>query len=266
VTININTPTSKITLPEIILYEDNEILIVDKPAGLIVNSSNTTKDVTLQDLIYDYLKIFTRGSNADSDSDAELDVDSFYSRCGIVHRLDKATSGALVIAKDEKTFIFLQGQFKDRVVKKEYIAGIHGSLPQEVVVVDAPIERDRKRRTKFAVSRSGKPSKTQFEQITTIKIEGEDYSLLKALPESGRTHQIRVHLCAMNTPIIGDYVYSGSNRYKKIMSTGLFHRMLLHARSLGIFVPSNPDKLTFFESPVPTDFSIFYDNSSKNMK
>lgn len=251
-------PVKDFSIKDIIIFENDNILVLNKPAGLIVNKSHTTSDITLQDYLNDYLEL-------PKDSREEKH-DDFLSRSGIVHRLDKATSGVLVVAKNENTFISIQKQFKDRLVKKEYLAGIHGVLPQPVIEVDAPIERDKKRRTKFAVSRTGKVAKTRFELMNTITIEGQEYSLVRGFPETGRTHQLRVHLCALNVPIIGDAVYSGAKRYQNIMSTGVFHRMLLHSHRLGLFVPDNFKELQFFTAPIPSDFAVFYETSSKNMK
>ncbi len=224
------------------IYEDENIIIIDKPSGLVVNRSNTYSDRTLQDIIEEkYIDI------------TKFNEEEFTSRSGIVHRLDKDTSGILVISKNIESFKFLQKQFKERNIYKEYVAIVHGRIDDEIIEIDAPLSRNPKRPLKIAVVSSGRNAFTKIERVKVTQIDNEFYTTVKAFPKTGRTHQIRVHLSAIGHPIVGDVIYCTKKLLEKDEKS--FGRLMLHARYLGFLDPKT-QKFKTFESPLPTSFKI----------
>ena len=221
-----------------IIYEDENLLVVDKPAGLVVNKSETTKDITLEDLLIE--KYNLTGSTTE-----------FEQRKGIVHRLDKDTSGVLLIAKDERTYEEIKAQFMDRDIAKEYIALVYGEVKDKEFEIAAPIGRNPENKRKMIVSQSGKTAVTKFELIKNIKLVSGDYALLKVLPKTGRTHQIRVHLAAYGHSVVGDVIYVSSHVLSKSASD--FSRMMLHAKSIEVFYR---DEKRLFVSTSYSDFDL----------
>jgi 23S rRNA pseudouridine1911/1915/1917 synthase len=225
------------------IFEDENILVVSKPTGLVVNRSNTYKEVTLQDIFEkDYPDVFNN-----------VQDEEFISRSGIVHRLDKDTSGVIIIAKNPESFYFLQKQFKDRKTYKEYIVIVHGEIKDEMVEINAPLDRNPRRPLKRAVVSSGRPAVTQVEPQNTFKKDNLLFTIAKVFPKTGRTHQIRVHMSAIGHPVVGDKIYCANNLLEKDIE--LFGRMMLHARILGIKNPTD-EKFRRFESPLPKEFKI----------
>lgn len=224
------------------LYEDKDILVINKESGVVVNTSITSPSNTLQEALSDVIE-------KSDEEDSEFDQ-----RNGIVHRLDKDTSGVLLIAKNKEAFHELQRQFKERIVKKEYLALVMGSLGDEILELNAPIGRHPHVRTKFAIVADGKEAITNFEKVKEIIREGETLTFVKAKPLTGRTHQIRVHLAALNHPIIGDEIYLSSKQYYKWHE--MFGRLMLHACKIEIQHPSTNEKMTF-EAPLPKQFLDF---------
>jgi 23S rRNA pseudouridine1911/1915/1917 synthase len=231
------------------VYEDEDILVLDKPCGLIVNRSNTTSEETLQDLLDDEYSF-----NVKEDVDEiSADTDDFAGRSGIVHRLDKETSGVLVIAKNNEAFLNLTKQFKDRKSVKEYVAVLYGKVTNNIIEVDAPLARSPKNPMKLAVSEGGKEAFTRFEKLKEFEIEDVTYSLMKVNPKTGRTHQIRVHASAIGYPIAGDSIYCT----RKVLELTLKHfgRMMLHACKLGFYHPKTGNFIEFTSS-IPENFHI----------
>jgi 23S rRNA pseudouridine1911/1915/1917 synthase len=224
-----------------IIHEDDNLLVINKPYGLIVNRSETSVTNNLQTLLMDYLDIPLPSAENDSD---------FYDRCGIVHRLDKDTSGVLLIAKTKDLFEDLQAQFKQRLVKKEYMAVTHDRLPDEKMLVNAPIKRDVKNRLKYAVAPDGKEAITQVERVSEWMVGESWVTLVKVQPLTGRTHQIRVHLCALGNPVIGDKIYTSLKRLRWAVDYGI-ERMLLHAYSIEF---TYMGKSVTFETELPAEF------------
>jgi 23S rRNA pseudouridine1911/1915/1917 synthase len=161
-------------------------------------------------------------------------------RAGIVHRLDRATSGVMICAKTPEALKWLQKQFAERKVKKEYLVIINGTINPKEAIIDMPIARNPRNPKTFHVSVDGKPAKTQYSTISSQN----NQTLLRLLPETGRTHQLRVHLSHQGHPIIGDEMYKGDK----------FERLLLHAHNLKITLPSKTHKN--FTAPIPKQFKI----------
>lgn len=227
-----------------ILFENDDFLIIDKPSGITVNRSDTTSgEVTLQDLIEKEEKIDK------DDTDEE-----FRSRSGIVHRLDKETSGVLIVAKNPKAFENLQAQFKERKVDKSYIALVHGKLRPEVGDINVPVGRLPWNRRRFGVLAGGREAVTSYKVITNYQLpnSNEQFSLVRLYPKTGRTHQIRVHLKYIGHPIFGDVLYAGrktSREDRKMLS-----RVFLHAERIKFLDPKTNKEIEFV-SDLPPELS-----------
>lgn len=217
-------------IPVEVLYEDNDIIVVNKPKGLVVHPANGNPDGTLVNAILSICKDSLSGIGGEI-------------RPGIVHRLDKDTSGVIVIAKNDKAHINLSEQIKNHEVEKTYIALVRGLVKVNEATIDMPIGRSVKDRKKMAINKNGKKAVTHFKVINRYG----DYSLLEVKIETGRTHQIRVHLSQIGYPIIGDAVYSnGKNKWN-------IQGQCLHAKSLKFKHPTT-NKEMFIEAPLPEYF------------
>lgn len=229
-----------------LLHEDSDILVINKPSGLVVHPGSGNPSGTLVNALLAY--------------DEKL---SFLPRAGIVHRLDKDTSGIMVIAKTETAYLNLVDQLKKRSVKRTYLAVVVG-VPISSKVIDEPIGRHPKIRTKQAVSKNGKEAITRIH----LKESYDLYSLLKVNLETGRTHQIRVHLAHIGYPIVGDPVYGGRKKFasgssKNIMKViSEFKRQALHAYELELIHPSSKLDLSF-RAPIPNDFEDLIEKLQK---
>lgn len=224
-----------------ILYEDLHLLVINKPAGLVVHSDGRTTEATLSDWVkekYPELK--------DVGGLHTLDSGRYVERWGIVHRLDRDTSGVLLIAKDAQTFLDLQRQFLERKIEKVYHAIVHGSLAEKAGRIDLSIGRDRADFRQWAVAPHARG--TLRSAITDYIVLGEhDHcSFLELSPKTGRTHQLRVHLNALGHPIIADPRYGGS----KGSSCG-FTRLALHARKIAFLYDGKKMEMI---APYPADF------------
>jgi 23S rRNA pseudouridine1911/1915/1917 synthase len=228
------------------IYEDGDILVLDKPSGLVVNRSVTSKSETLQDIL-------EKEYSFESEEMVEDTTDDFSERSGIVHRLDKDTSGILVVAKSKKAFQNLISQFKERETNKEYLAILCRKIDDEIIEVDAPLKRNPKSPLKFAVVEGGKDAFTRFERIKTVNLDGNDYTLMKVYPKTGRTHQIRVHAAATGHPIAGDVIYCSMILLES--SLNYFGRLMLHAHKLSFYHPKTGNFIEF-TSKTPPEFSL----------
>ncbi len=216
-------------IPLDIRYEDSDILIVNKPAGMVVHPGTGHESGTLVNALLAHC--------------TDLAGIGSTKRPGIVHRLDKDTSGLLVVAKNDMAQHALQEQFKNRTVGKKYIALVHGQLQPETALIDAPIGRDPKQRKKMSVITPGGPrarsarARSAQTQIQAL-IYYDEYTLVECGLHTGRTHQIRVHLAYIGFPIVGDTVYG---RRKQPFP---LKRHFLHAAELTIRRPSDQEELT----------------------
>lgn len=217
-------------IPVEIIYEDNDIIVVNKPKGMVVHPANGNPDGTLVNAIMSICKDSLSGIGGEI-------------RPGIVHRLDKDTSGLLIVAKNDKAHINLSEQIKNREITKKYIALVRGVIKENEATIDMPIARSDKDRKKMAVNKTGKKAVTHFKVIKRYK----DYTLLDIKIDTGRTHQIRVHMAEIGYPVVGDIVYSnGKNPF------GVVGQML-HAKSLDFVHPITGEKL-HLEAPIPEYF------------
>jgi 23S rRNA pseudouridine1911/1915/1917 synthase len=218
-----------------IVFEDDALIVVDKPPGLVVHPGSGNRDGTLQNALLHHAP----GLAA-------------LPRAGIVHRLDKDTSGLLVVAKTPEAQTDLVRQLAARTVKREYLALAHGDLAR-ATTIDAPIGRHPTQRTSMAVVERGKPARTHVEIVERFGVA----TLLRCSLETGRTHQIRVHLAAFGHPLLGDPTYRGRHAVTR-SALPAFPRQALHAHRLGLAHPVTR-KTMQWESPLPADFAALID-------
>ena len=209
-----------------ILYEDDDVIVVNKPSGLLTHAKGGLSDEpTVAEIIRPKTSFAT-------------DTD----RPGIVHRLDRDTSGLLIIAKNPESAAHLQRQFAERTAKKTYIAITDSKPKLNAAKIDLPIGRNPSAPSTFRIDPNGKPAQTTYHVLT----ENDTQSLVELKPTTGRTHQLRVHLAHLNAPILGDRVYGKSSDC----------RMMLHAQKLDITLPSGERKV--FEAAIPDEFKRFF--------
>jgi 23S rRNA pseudouridine1911/1915/1917 synthase len=242
-----------------ILFEDGECLLIDKPPGITVNRAQSVKGPTIQDWIdgqYSFSKEIQEDIPSPDVSREETwksPKEEFVSRSGMVHRIDKETSGILVIAKTLSSFIELQRQFKEHIVKKTYMAITHGEVLPPDGTVNAPVDRLPWNREHFGIIPGGKESVTEYHSLGSFPSpheKGEMLTLLELHPKTGRTHQIRVHLKYINHPILGDYLYAG----RKVARDDRLWvpRVMLHAGKISFLHPKTGKPLEII-SPMPDD-------------
>ncbi|MEK7558780.1 MAG: RluA family pseudouridine synthase [Patescibacteria group bacterium] len=234
-----------------IIYEDEELFVIEKPWGVVVNNAESAKGETIQEWAEKKLGITNYESRITNDQDIE---EEFRSRGGVVHRLDKETSGILLIAKNPQSFLKLKNQFKSREVEKEYFALSHGEVKLGVGEISATVGRLPYNRTKFGVIAGGRDALTNYEVINYYKFNDEKLTYLRLRPKTGRTHQIRVHLKYINHPIFADPLYAGRKVGRN--DRKFLNRLFLHASKITFQHPTSLEKLTF-ESPLPTELSNF---------
>ncbi len=218
-------------IPVDVVYEDKDIIVVNKPKGMVVHPANGNPDGTLVNAILAMCKDSLSGIGGEI-------------RPGIVHRLDKDTSGLLIIAKNNEAHVKMSKQIQDRLVTKKYIALIRGVVKDDEATIDMPIARSKVDRKKMAVDKDGKQAVTHFKVIKRYR----GYTLLEIKIDTGRTHQIRVHMAKIGYPVVGDMVYSnGKNEF------GIEGQML-HAKSLEFSHPITGKKM-HLKAPLPEYFT-----------
>jgi 23S rRNA pseudouridine1911/1915/1917 synthase len=229
-------------IPLEILYEDEDLAVIDKPAGLVVHAGAGIRSGTLVNALLYHFQHLSQGGNSQ--------------RPGIVHRLDKETSGLMVVAKNDYAHLQLARQFQSRQVTKTYIALVHGRMEMGHGEITSPIGRDRVRRVKMTTrTTKSREACTQYRVLERF----ERFTLLRVNIKTGRTHQIRVHLTSLKHPVVGDRLYGapamvlfpGQKHWQPTMN-----RNFLHAAELEVSHPSTMKKLKF-ESPLPEELNQF---------
>ena len=218
-------------IPLDIVYEDAYLLVVNKPSGMVVHPGAGNQTHTLVHALLHHIK--------------DLQPIKGELRPGIVHRIDKETSGLLVVAKDGKTLEFLAKQFKEKTAERTYLALVEGVIPHNLGKIDAPIGRDPKNRQKQAVVEGGKEAVTHF----SVMERYQEHTLIECTLETGRTHQIRVHLAYIKHPLVGDPKYG-------LRKTNKEFGQFLHAKTLGFTHPKTKEFLSF-DSKLPSYFTDY---------
>jgi 23S rRNA pseudouridine1911/1915/1917 synthase len=220
-------------IPLNIIYEDNDLLVINKPHGMVVHPAPGHYEGTLVNALLYHLK--------------DLSGIGGVERPGIVHRLDKDTSGLMMVAKNDKAHLSLSKQIKDRTIEKKYIALVHGKMQKNEGIIDAPIGRSPRHRKKMTVIRSEKLKSKEATTHYRVLERFRNYVLVELKLVTGRTHQIRVHLASIGNPVVGDSVYGrASNEFG-------IKRQLLHAAQLKFNHPVS-GKLMEFKAEPPADF------------
>lgn len=216
-------------LPLDVRYEDEDVIVINKPKGMVVHPANGNQSGTLVNALLYHVK--------------DLSGINGVLRPGIVHRIDKDTTGLLIVAKNDMAHASLSKQLQTKSVNRLYYALVHGVIPHDFGTIDAPIGRDVKDRQKMSVtSTNSKDARTHFKVIERFA----EYTLVECRLETGRTHQIRVHMQYIGYPVVGDEKYS----YRKTMKT---NGQLLHAHQLTFLHPKTEEQITV-EAPLPADF------------
>lgn len=220
---------AKTKLP--VIYQDQNVIVINKPAGLLTHSKGV---LNTEPSVASFIKPLLAGDIADTN------------RAGIVHRLDRHTSGVIICAKNKASLSYLQKQFSLRKVKKTYVAIVSGLLEPPAAIIDVPIARNPRHPQTFRPDADGKASISEYSLVRSFEKDGKTYSLIEVRPKTGRTHQIRVHMAYVGHPILGDSVYA---------QVGAEH-MYLHSSSLEITIPGGERKI--FKAPEPIYFKDFY--------
>ena len=219
----------KENIPITILYQDGDIAVIDKPYGMVVHPAGGNETGTLVNaLLYALDGLSGIGG---------------VQRPGIVHRLDKDTSGIMLVAKNDQAHLSLSKQLKDRTIEKHYLAVVEGDMKEDGGLIDRPIGRSKRDRKKMAVMEDGRPSQTEWTVLTRLK----HATLLDVRILTGRTHQIRVHMQSVHHPVVGDPVYGLKAGVKA-------PRMMLHAHSLAFTHPRTGERMAF-TAPPPGEFT-----------
>lgn len=216
-------------IPIDILYEDEDLVVVNKEKGMVVHPAQGNYHDTLVNALLYHVK--------------DLSGINGILRPGIVHRIDKDTTGILVVAKNDFAHGYLSAQLKDHSMKREYLALVHGNVKTDHGTIDAPLGRSRKDRMKMAIVEDGKRAVTHYDVVRRY----QGFTLIRAKLETGRTHQIRVHMASVHHPLVGDYVYG----HKKETIKG----QLLHAATLGFETPHKGYMI--FRTPVHQEFKEY---------
>lgn len=220
-----------------IIFEDKDLIVINKPAGLLVHPTEKNETNTLVDRLLAHFPAIAK-------------VGEDLSRPGIVHRLDKDTSGLLIVAKNNKAFYFLKSQFQDRKIEKKYLALVHGQVKDQKGTITKAISLSKKGKRSTLLDDKSRPAWTEYRVIKRYK----DYTLLEVIIKTGRTHQIRVHLSSIGHPIVGDKQY----KFKRQITPDGLTRQFLHAGYLKFSLISG--KIIELKLELPDDLNQILKN------
>ena len=238
-----------------ILFDNDDVVVVNKPAGITAHADGVNDEETVVDW---FLSVHPNAKGVGDDRIGNDGKD--LERSGVVHRLDKATSGVMILAKTQPAFEHLKTQFQDRIVKKEYRAFVYGRMHEKWGTIERPIGRSSKDFRLRSAQRGAKgtirDAVTDWELIGQGDYKDEPFAYLKLKPKTGRMHQLRVHLKAIDRPIVGDELYAGK-RLETSSNLDL-NRLALHAHILELILPNGEDQR--FVAPIPEVFDIAADS------
>lgn len=244
-------------IPLDIVFEDEFLAVINKPAGMVVHPGAGVSGGTLANAVAYHFKFQIPNSKSEAESGIWNLESGISNRIGIVHRLDKDTSGLIVVAKSDEIHEKLSEQFRERKVYKSYVALVHGEIYEENGMIDEPIAREKHNRTKMAVRAHGRNALS----LWSVRERFEKFTLLKVEIKTGRTHQIRVHLAHLNHPIVGDELYN-AGRDKTVFNLTIrkaienLGRFFLHAERLSFTHPQTNEKMNF-RVEIPSELSDF---------
>lgn len=227
-------------IPLDIIYEDKDVIVVNKPQGMVVHPAPGNYNGTLVNALLYYCK--------------DLSSINGIIRPGIVHRIDKDTTGILVVAKNDKAHNFLSDQLRDHSMKREYFALVEGRIKEDNGVIDKPLGRNKKDRLKIGIVPDGRRAVTHYEVLERFN----STTLIKCVLETGRTHQIRVHMASIGHPLVGDPLYGFKKQKFKLEG------QMLHAKTLGFIHPTTKEYMEF-TSELPGDFKKLLEKLGKEM-
>ncbi len=242
-------------IPLEIVYEDEHLIVINKNAGMVVHPGIGNMNGTMANALAFKFQIPNSELQIDQAADEQSNIQHLKSKIGIVHRLDKNTSGLIVVAKDETTHESLAQQFHDRKVYKSYVALVHGSIRRESGKIEEKIGRDKWNRMKMTIHKNGRHALS----LWNVRRRFEKFTLLDVEIKTGRTHQIRVHLAFLNHPVVGDETYN-EGRDNTIADVKIrqaingLNRFFLHAEKLSFTHPKTFEKMSFY-SPLPQDLA-----------
>lgn len=244
-------------IPLNIVFEDDVLAVINKPAGMIVHPGAGVSNGTLANALAYHFGV---GVSELHGSDEQSNIQDLKSRIGIVHRLDKDTSGLIVVAKDEGVHEALAEQFRNREVYKSYVALVHGNPQENSGTIDRPLARDRWHRTKMTVAANGRSALS----IWKVRQRFEKFALVDVEIKTGRTHQIRVHLASINHPVVGDSTYNegrdntiADHDIRRAVET--LNRFFLHAERLSFTHPKTQERLEFVQA-IPAELQTLLEN------
>jgi len=233
-------------IPLVVAFEDEHLIVIDKPAGLVVHPAAGNLDGTLVNALLHHCGGSLSGIGG-------------VARPGIVHRIDKDTSGLMAAAKTDRAHVGLAKQFADHSIDRRYKAIVSGRLTTKSGTVDAPLARSPQNRKKIAIVQTGKRAVTHWSQLAQLS----DATFVECRLETGRTHQVRVHMASIGHPLLGDPVYGRTKQvHRKDLETLNFRRQALHAAVLGFIHPITREALSF-ESEMPADMQELFDTLAR---
>jgi 23S rRNA pseudouridine1911/1915/1917 synthase len=242
-------------IPLDVVFEDDSFIIINKPAGLVVHPGAGISSGTLANAIAFHLGMRKADLEFETNLDEKSKIQNLKSKIGIVHRLDKYTSGLIVVAKSENIHEALSKQFRNREVFKSYLALVHGRIETQLGKIEAPMGRDARQRTKMAIVKGGREALTLWK----VRERYEKFTLLDVEIKTGRTHQIRVHMASIRHPVVGDETYN-AGRDKTVNDPAIrkaieaLNRFFLHAEKLSFVHPVTKEKMNF-HAPLPEELT-----------